>query len=153
LVEISHLNLLSNEESACNSLADLNLIVNLLTTHIARILFAFPFLAFGILHLFRAADMSAMVEGKMPGDGKIWIYLTGIVMVISALTIITKKFDYWGSLALAFVLLLYVAVLHAPEAAGDSAMSAISMSNALKDLGLAGGALIYAGTARPGLTK
>jgi len=107
-----------------------------------------PFLVFGIIQIVMVDEMAAMAESALPGDGSIWVYLTGALMIIAALCILFRRYDYWASIGLALILLVYVAVLHAPQAAGNSAMSAISVSNVLKDLGLAGGALIYAGTSK-----
>jgi uncharacterized membrane protein YphA (DoxX/SURF4 family) len=123
--------------------------LTLLTGHIARILFALPFLLFGISHMIMADRMAPIVEDRMPGNGKIWIYLCGAFLIVASLAIIVRKFDFWAALGLALLLLLYVLVLHAPNAASDP----LAMSNTLKDIALAGGALIYAGTTRSGKLK
>ena len=58
--------------------------MNILTGVVARVVFAIPFLGFGIGHLMNASMMSGMVP--IPG-GILWIYVTGVALLaIVALT-------------------------------------------------------------------
>ncbi len=116
--------------------------MHLITHHIGRILFALPFLGFGISHLMNAQDMSAMVPEELPGSGALYVYITGALEIIAAICILIKKFDYEAALGLATLMLLFVLLIHVPSFASGP----VAIANALKDLALAGAALYYAGT-------
>lgn len=116
--------------------------MKILTTTVARILFALPFGIFGILHLMGADDMAGMVP--IPG-GVAWIYITGIVLIAASIAIIANKMGRLASLVLAALLLVFILTLHAPGLMGDEMTMKMSMMSLLKDMGLMGGALTYAG--------
>ena len=89
---------------------------------VARIMFAMPFGAFGMSHLFHARIMAGMLPAWLPG-GAFWIYLTGICLMA--------------------LLLVFVFTLHIPAVRrGTNPQTAIM--NLLKDVSLMGGALTYA---------
>jgi uncharacterized membrane protein len=48
-----------------------------LATRLAEILFALAMGFFGVLHFIHVDEMSGMIPDYMPGDGKVWIYITG----------------------------------------------------------------------------
>jgi len=107
-------------------------------TGLGKYLFSVPALIFGFFHLMNANAMAAMVP--LPG-GVIWVYLTGICMIAAAVSIYIGKLDKLATVLLALLFLIYAFSLHLSGAiAGDQA----STGNFLKDLGLAGGALMYA---------
>lgn len=112
-----------------------------LTKQAGRWLFAIPFGIFGLFHFMNASAMSGMIPGYLPG-GVFWIYLTGVALLAASVSfIIGQKVRLAGQL-LALMLLLFVLLLHLPGALeGDQA----STTNLLKDLALAGGALLMAG--------
>jgi len=109
---------------------------------IGKYIFAIPFLVFGILHFAGAEDMAAMAPG-----GKIMVYLTGLALIAAAISIFIGKLDKLACVLLAVMLVLIIVLVHAPGL-GDEATMQMSMSNTLKDLGLAGGALLCAGGAK-----
>lgn len=113
-----------------------------LTGKLARIIFALPFLIFGIFHLMSANDMAMLLAG-WPG-AVILIYITGVCLIAGAIAIIIDKYARLASLLLALFLLITIIVVHLPGL-GDPASMQMSMTNTLKDLGLIGGALILAG--------
>ena len=115
--------------------------MKLLTTTIARILFALPFGVFGLFHFMGAKDMAGMVP--IPG-GVIWIYITGAAMLAACIAIITKKMGKIACLGLALMLLTFIVTIHIPGL-GDEATMQMSMVSLLKDMALMGGALTYAG--------
>ena len=115
--------------------------MKILTTTVARILFALPFGIFGLMHLMKADDMAGMVP--IPG-GAIWIYITGLALLAASVGIIAKKMGRISSLLLALLLLVFILALHVPGL-GDEATMQMSMMSLLKDMGLMGGALTYAG--------
>jgi len=117
--------------------------MNILTGIFARILFTIPFLAFGIRHLMHANLMAGMVP--IPG-GVIWIYLTGIAMILASVAAITKIQGKLAMLLLALMLLIFAFVLQYPSMlSSDMAIKMGGTISFYKDLGLAGAALILAG--------
>ncbi len=114
--------------------------MRILTYHLGRILFAVPFLMFGIGHLTKAKDMVGMVPTWVPG-GIFWVYFTGVAMLIAAVSIITTFKARLICILLAVLLLVYIITLHAPHMDQMQHMTAL-----FKDLGLMGAALYLAGT-------
>ncbi len=114
-----------------------------LTTTVARYLYAIPFGIFGVIHFMNGSDMAGMVP--IPG-GVIWVYLIGVALIAACVSIIIQKYTRLACLLLALLLIIFVLSMHLPGVIGaedDMAMAA-SMSSLLKDSALAGGALILA---------
>ncbi len=78
----------------------------------AEIIFALVFAYFGYLHLKNAAAMAGGVPDYIPGDGKIWIYLTGAIFILAAISIIANFQKTLFCYLLAFVLLVFVFTIH-----------------------------------------
>lgn len=109
-----------------------------------KYLFALPMAIFGIFHFMNGSAMAGMVPSFVPG-GVLWVYVTGAALIAAAAAIILGKKAKLASFLLAVLLLIFVLTIHLKGAmAGDQA----SMASLLKDLGLAGGALIFAGTCK-----
>ncbi len=115
--------------------------MNLLTNTVARILFALPFLGFGIGHLMNASMMAGYVP--IPG-GIIWVYVTGLAMVLAAIAAITKFQGKTAMLLLALLLLIYIVTIHIPNLMKPETMQ-MGMMGLYKDTGLMAGALLLAG--------
>jgi putative oxidoreductase len=114
-------------------------------SNIGRIIYAIPFLVFGVMHLMNANGMAGMVPSLFPG-GVIWIYITGLCMIAAAISIITKKMIGLATLLLGILLLIYVLTIHVPGLSSPDEMTKMmSMSGLLKDLGLAGAAFMISG--------
>ena len=111
-------------------------------TKLGKYLFLVPFLMFGISHLTKANDMAGMVPKYIPG-GAIWIYLTGIAMLAFVASALIGKYDKLGAILTAVMCILFALILHLPGVMDGSNMMA--MPSLLKDIGLAGGALMFAG--------
>ena len=111
----------------------MNAILNL-----GKWLFAVPFLVFGVFHFLGAKDMAGMA----PFGGEIMVYTTGVALVAAAVSMFIGKYDKLATVLLALMLILFIVFIHGP-AAGDSSNQA-AMPNLLKDLALAGAALLYA---------
>ena len=111
---------------------------------IGRVIFSLPFLVFGINHVAKADQMAAWVPAFIPG-GVIWIYVTGIAMIVAALAIITGKQGRGACYGLALMLLIFIAAVHLPGLANPQTQM-MSFVNLLKDMSLMGGALVIAGT-------
>ena len=107
-------------------------------TSLGKWLFIVPFVGFGIMHLMAGDKMGGMVP--IPG-GSIWVYVTGLAMVAFGISVILGKMDKLAAVLLALLLVLYVVLIHLPGAMKGDQMATASL---LKDIGLAGGALMYA---------
>lgn len=107
---------------------------------LGKYLFALPLLVFGIFHFMGANDMAGMAFGQ------VWlVYLTGLALIAAGISIIIGKFDKLAALLLALMLILFVILIHLKGALdGDQA----SMAALLKDIMLAGAALMYAAMAK-----
>ena len=108
--------------------------------NLGKYLFAIPFLVFGIMHFAGADQMAAMAPG-----GKMMVYFTGVALIAAAVSIFIGKMDKLASLLLALMLILFVVFIHAKGLGGTEAEMQAAMPNLLKDLSLAGAALMYAG--------
>ena len=105
-------------------------------TRLAEMLYALIMGFFGVSHFMNADIMSGMIPDFMPGDGKIWIYITGAALIAAALAILINKFKTTACYLLAILLLIFVFTLHLkPAMDGNPAML-------LKDAGLAMAAII-----------
>jgi putative oxidoreductase len=108
-------------------------------TKVAEIIFALAIGTFGVLHFKNADMMGGAVPRYMPGDGKMWIYVTGAALIAAALAIIVNKFKALACCLLAAMLLVFVFTLHLkPAMNGDPG----SLGNLLKDIALAMAAII-----------
>jgi len=115
--------------------------MKVLTTTVARILFAIPILFFGINHFMNADMMSSMIPAWMPA--KLFLnYVAGGGLVLAAVAIITQISARLACLLLAVELLIFVLTMHIPTMMDGDPMGMIS---ALKDTALIGGCLVFAG--------
>ncbi len=105
-----------------------------------KVLYAVPFIVFGIIHFINAQAMGGYVPAYIPG-GAFWVYVTGAVFIVAALAILLGKMTKELSLVLAIQLLVFVALIHIPGVLKGNQMN---VSGMLKDLSLAGGALLIA---------
>ena len=127
----------------------MNKIINIFSGLTGKLLFVIPLIMFGISHFTNASALAGMV----PFPGKIyWVYLTGVLLLAGAIGIITNHNGIGplaafltGIMILAFALLIHLpGVMHAQ----NEAAKMMPMLMFLKDLGLAGGAFILAGSFR-----
>ncbi len=110
-----------------------------ITVTVGKYLFAIPFLVFGIFHLMDAPGMAGMVPGFLPG-GVFWVYLTGLAFIAAVISVFLNKKVTLAMQLLALMLIIFVLTIHLPATIND--MNAAP--NLLKDLSLAGGALLLA---------
>ncbi len=109
---------------------------------IGKILFAIPFLAFGVFHLMNANQMAGMIPAYLPG-GALWVYVSGVALLLAAISILSGRNTKLATMLLGVMLILFVLMLHAPNLNNPDAMMAqMAMSGMLKDLGLAGAAFM-----------
>ena len=88
--------------------------------------------------------MSGMVPSFLPA-AIFWVYLTGLALILAAVSILIQKKARLACLLLAVMLIIFVLTIHLPGLGGENAQMAMPML--LKDTALAGGALAFAGVA------
>lgn len=116
-----------------------------LTTTVARILFAIPFFAFGLMHYAFADAMAMALPSFLPG-GVLWIYATGTGLIAAAVSLFIQKWTKEAMIGVSFFLVSTIAMVHVPGMGNpDQMMQQMAMSGMLKDIGLLGGALTYFG--------
>ena len=117
--------------------------MNTLTSTVARILYAVPFLIFGLNHFMNANMLKGMVPSFVPIP-IFWVYLIGLALIAAAVSILTKKYTRLACLSLAALLMVFVLTMHIPGLMDEKTMM-LSMMNMLKDTALSGAALMFAG--------
>lgn len=112
-------------------------------TTVGRILFALPFAVFGINHFLMMDYYLGMLTSFIPRTGFIMI-LTGIMLIVASISIITKKFVTISTMLLAFLLFIFIITIHLPHLKNgvDTTTTLIAL---LKDISLMGGSLMIAG--------
>jgi uncharacterized membrane protein len=113
-------------------------------TTIGRILFAMPFIIFGINHFIMKDYYVGMLTSFVP-LGAYTIILTGILLIAAGISIITKKYVMQSTLMLAVLLLIFILTIHIPHLMNNSADRAITLITLLKDISLMGGSIMIAG--------
>ena len=112
--------------------------------HAGRILYAIPFLIFGIMHFAFGQNMKGLVPSFIPGD-VLWVYITGAGLILASIAILTKKLIRPAAILLAIMLFIFILFVHLPGLSSDNQQQIqMAMSGALKDLALLGGALYIA---------
>ncbi len=106
-------------------------------TGLGKYLFAIPMLVFGVFHFMYADGMAGMA----PFGGVIMVYLTGACLVLFAISVFMGKMDKLAAVLLSVFLILCVAMLHAKSFFANEQPGATMF---LKDISLAGAALMYA---------
>ena len=119
--------------------------MELLTTTVARVLFALPFFVFGLGHFMNAEEMAAMVPAWMPAKMML-NYLTGLALIAASISIVWGKMAKLACLLLALMLFIFIMTMHIPNMMGeDPMMKQLGMISTFKDLGLMGASLAFAG--------
>ena len=114
-----------------------------LAISLGRILFGVPFLIFGILHFLQRGAMAGVVPSWMPGS-VIWVYLTGAANLAAGLSIALDRYVRVVAIALVAMLVSFIVTVHLPGVLAEGS-SQMALTNLLKDVGLAGGALMLLG--------
>lgn len=112
------------------------------TLNLGKWVFILPFAVFGIMHIMNANAMAGMVPAYFSG-GSLWVYLTGFAQIAFAASVLLGKYDKLAAVLCALMLLIFILTLHMPSLS-NLEMSKLAMTNMLKDLGLIGGAMMYA---------
>ena len=112
-------------------------------TTIGRILFALPFALFGINHFVQREYYLGMLTSFIP-LGAYTIILTGIMLIVASISIITRKFVKFSTIMLAILLFIFIVTIHIPHLFSDSDQT-VTIIALLKDISLMGGSLMIAG--------
>lgn len=112
-------------------------------TTLGRILFALPFAIFGINHFLMTDYYVGMLTSFIP-LGAYTIILTGLMLIITSISIITKKFVKISTFILAGLLFTFIVTIHIPHLLSDVDKTATIIA-LLKDISLMGGSLMIAG--------
>ena len=112
-------------------------------TNIGRILFAIPFAIFGINHFLMMDYYVGMLTSFIP-LGAYTIILTGIMLIVTSISIISKKFVKFSTIILAILLFVFIVTIHIPHLIADSDKT-VTLIALLKDISLMGGSLMIAG--------
>jgi len=105
----------------------------------AEIIFALIIVFFGVSHFMSTNEMAAYVPAYIPGDAKIWVYITGVGHILAALSIITGFLKTTGAYLLALMLLFFALGIHLYNMMNttDEAIKNLSMTMFLKDTAMA----------------
>jgi len=112
-------------------------------TTLGRILFAAPFAIFGINHFLMMDYYLGMLTSFIP-LGAYTIILTGIMLIVASISIISKKFVKFSTIMLAVLLFVFIVTIHIPHLFQETDRT-ITIIALLKDISLMGGSLMIAG--------
>ena len=112
-------------------------------TTIGRILFALPFIVFGLNHFIMVDFFTGMLNSFIPGTS-FTIILTGIALIAAGVSIILKKYIKLSCLLLAIMLFIFIVSIHIPQLF-DPTKKLLALMSLLKDVTIMGGALMIAG--------
>lgn len=107
---------------------------------LGKILFALPLLVFGLSHLINAKAMVSyhIVPSYLPYP-TIWIILTGVGLILAAISLLVNKYVRISMFLLAVFLLFMIIMVHFPSLS-DKQMEPMGL---LKDMALMGAALFF----------
>jgi putative oxidoreductase len=111
---------------------------------LGRWFFALPFSLFGLLHLLEGETMAQISVPSYLPVKVFWVYFTGIGLIAAAISMLLGKLDKLATILLAIFLLFMVFLLHIPNAMAGGEAARLAMGALLKDISLAGGAMMYA---------
>lgn len=110
---------------------------------IGRILFGLPFVLFGINHFIMKEYYLGMLTSFIP-LGAYTIIITGILLIVAGISIMTQKYVRQSAVLLAVLLFIFIVTIHIPHLinGNDRTVSLIAL---LKDISLMGGSILIAG--------
>ncbi|MDH5656027.1 MAG: DoxX family protein [Spirochaetia bacterium] len=114
-----------------------------------KILYSAPLIIFGLFHFLNAKGMAGMVPLPF---GIFWVYITGVALVVGGLVIITdyKRLGPMAAFLTGVMIAIFAVTIHLPAvlAAVDEGARVPHLVSFLKDVAIAGAALITAGSYR-----
>ena len=110
-----------------------------------RIIFAIPFLVFGINHFINLEALSGMYTTFIPLTAYT-IILSGIAMIAAGISIMVRKYIRLSCSLLAGMLFIFIVTIHIPQLfEPDKTYHVMGLINLLKDVCLMGGSLMIIG--------
>jgi uncharacterized membrane protein len=117
-----------------------------------RLFLAIPLAVFGTEHLTNTADIANIVPRWFPAHA-FWVYLVGIALIASALSITVQIQSPLAATLLGAMLFSFVLLIHIPNIMAH-ASNRFVWAVGLRDIAFSGGALAYAGShGRGGRTR
>ncbi len=98
-------------------------------------------LGFGLKHLSDGAELAGMVPPFFPG-GIVWIYLTGIAMILAVVSGLMGKWDKLAFTLAGVMILIFASTIHL-RGVLDGGNPRV-LFDLLKDIGLTGACWMYA---------
>ena len=114
--------------------------MNSTLTTVGRIIFALCIIFFGLSHLTNATVMSQMLPSALSSVAIPLIYLTGVCLILAAVSFIIKKWARIAGILLVIYLILIILLVHIPSLPDPNAMALL-----IRDTAVAAGALMIAG--------
>jgi uncharacterized membrane protein len=114
---------------------------------IGVVLYALVIGFFGVNHFLNRTGFQNTIPAIIPYH-VFWVYFFGVALIAASISFLTGKYTRAAGLFLALFLLIIVLTIHLPaviRSEGDPIVS-ISLTNLVKDTGLAGAALMIAGS-------
>lgn len=106
---------------------------------LAAVLFAIPWIVFGIQHYMYAEFVSGLVPAYMPFH-LFWVYFTGTAMLAAGVSFLIRKQVRLAAFLLACMLLLFILMLHPLLLSSEPAVG-IHWTRFLQDISIMGAAL------------
>jgi putative oxidoreductase len=112
---------------------------------LGRVIFAVPFIVLGVLHFLNAKSMADVMLQGWPIN-TILVYITGLALLLAGVSIMFNLYARIASILLALLLLIFILTIHLKGlGSSDEMVKQMAMNSFLKDFGLMGAALTYAG--------
>lgn len=111
---------------------------------LGRILFALPFLFFGLNHFIELIPLYNPEFTSFIPLGTFTIILTGILLIVGSFLLMFAKFVKIAATVLAVLLFLFIVTIHIPHLIQGVDVE-YALINLLKDIALMGGAVLIAG--------
>lgn len=108
---------------------------------LGRYLLLIPLLGFGVKHLQDGPELAGMVPPFFPG-GIVWIYVTGIALLLAVASSLIGKWDKLAFLLAGTMVLVFALTIHL-RGLTDGGNPRV-LFDLLKDVGLAGACWMYA---------
>ena len=109
---------------------------------IGRVLFALVFLASGINHFTKTQPMTGYAQFKKVPAAKASVLLSGLLMVLGALSVVLGVYADLGALVLAILLLAMALKMHDFWAQADPQAKQTETISFFKNVSMAGAALV-----------
>jgi len=116
-------------------------------TRSARILFAIPWIIFGIQHYMYAGFVATLVPAYMPVR-IFWVYFTGTAMIAAGISFIIDRKVKLAATLLGIMLSIFILLIHTATLSADW-HSSIHWTRALQDITIAGAAFALASVSEP----